>query len=299
MTGPAKRIFVSYAHEDKKWADALSTFLAPWLRQSRVRLWDDRQIVAGADWESEIDAAIEEASVAVLLVTAHFFSSDFITRHELPAILRRADARQLKVLWIAVSPALYETSELMRFQAANSPAHPLTSLNKPRREEALVRIAKHIADAATLESLAMGLKVIDQTTESLEAALDKRPESSDRTFGIEAEYDPGGSQIEFKGSSAVITVADLEKLDPKDREFIADLEDSLDRNYGRWSSLRSGLGNAGGALDGEIEQQLDRVSKLMCADLTSILDFVRAMYKAELEDHYGRYRFICARLHST
>ena len=148
-------------------------------------------------------------------------------------------------------------------------------------------------------TLAGGLKIIDETTEPLEAALDKRREQKDRTFGVEARYEEQQNQIAFKGSLSIIGPADLDRLPEPDREFIADLEDSLGRNYKRWSAVRSALGDAGGALDDEVERQLARVAKLMCKDLTSILDFLRLMHKAELEDHYSRYRYICARLHAA
>lgn len=100
----------------------------------------------------------------------------------------------------------------------------------------------------------------------------------------------------FAGSSEVITISDLSRLPESDREFIADLEDSLDRNYGRWSAVRKGLGQAGGALDGEVEKELSRIAKLMCHDLNAILDFLKEMHKYSLEDHYARYRYICQKL---
>ena len=114
-------------------------------------------------------------------------------------------------------------------------------------------------------------------------------------------YDPVVEIVRWQGSGDLQAAAraNCYVVVPPDREFIADLEDSLDRNYKRWSAVRSGLGDAGGALDNEVERQLTRVAKLMCQDLTSILDFLREMHKAELEDHYSRYRYICARLHAA
>ena len=47
MPEPRKTVFVSYAHEDRKWADELITFLAPWIRDKRVDLWDDSRISFG------------------------------------------------------------------------------------------------------------------------------------------------------------------------------------------------------------------------------------------------------------
>ncbi len=293
-----KTVFVSYAHKDRKWADELVTFLAPWIRDKRVDLWDDSRIRPGDDWETEIRNAIEEASVAVLLVTKDFLASDFIMKYELPILMERSRRKQVRLAWIAVGHSGVEASELGQFQAVNEPARPLETLGRAQRNKAMVDIAKGIADAVTLGTFAGGLQIIDETTEPLEAALDRRPERTDRGFGVQAKYEPTQDRISFSGTGTTITAADLDHLPDDDREFIADLEDSLNRNYQRWRVVRKGLGDAGGALDNEVENQLTRIAKLMCRDLNSILDFLRKMHKAELEDHYGRYRYICERLAS-
>ncbi len=149
------------------------------------------------------------------------------------------------------------------------------------------------AVAVTIGTFADGFQIMDDTIEPLEAVLERRPERSDRAFHVQARYEPEQNRISFSGATETITAADLQRLPDEDREFIADLEDSLKRNYRRWSSVREQLGDAGGALDGEVTDQLTRIAKLMCRDLNSILGFLRQMHKAELEDHYARYRFIC------
>lgn len=286
MPAPSKRIFVSYSHKDAKWVEELTTQLAPWLRDKRVVLWEDTQIGVGRSWRAEINTAMAQAKVAVLLVTKDFLASSFIAENELPAILALARNNKLKLVWIPIGHSAVQATALWQFQAASDPSRPLETLKRPQRDKVLTAIAKQIADAATLGTLAGGLKIIDETTEPLEAALDGRREQKDRTFGVEARYEEQQNQISFKGSLTVIKPDDLDRLPEPDREFIADLEDSLDRNYKRWSVVRSGLGDAGGALDDEVERQLARVARLMCKDLTSILDFLRSMHKYELEDHY-------------
>lgn len=296
MPKARKTVFISYAHKDRKWADELVTFLAPWIRDKRIDLWDDSQIQLGDNWQGKIKEAIEEATVAVLLVTKNFLASDFITEYELPSLLERARNGRLRLAWVAVGPSGVEVTKLSEFQAVNDPAHPLDTLGRAQREKAMVDIANRIADAATVSSLAGGLQIIDATTEPLEAAMDGRPEREGREFGVLASYEPAQDRISFRGARTTITAADLKLLPDEDREFIADLEDSLKRNYARWKKVREELGNAGGALDDEVEKQLTRIAKLMCRDLNSILDFLWKMHKRELEDHYGRYRFICERL---
>lgn len=296
MAEVRKTVFVSYSHKDRKWADELLAFLAPWIREKRVDLWDDSRIRPGEDWALEIGRAIDRASVAVLLVSKDFFNSAFIAEKELPKLVERASREQIRLIWIAVDYSPFEATPLAKLQAANDPKHPLAALARANRNEVMVGIAKTIADAATIRTLAGSFRIIDETIEPIEAALERRPERKGRPFSVQAEYKPSEDRISFRGAYEVITAEDLVRLPEKDREFIADLEDSLDRNYQRWRAVRKTLGDAGGALDDEVEKQLTRITKLMCQDLNSILDFLRDMHKAELEDHYGRYRFICGKL---
>lgn len=299
MAKKRRTVFVSYAHEDRRWLEELTSFLAPWIRDGRLALWDDSRIEVGAEWAKEIDDAMNEASVAVLLVTHRFLASDFIVKQELPFVLERVHKRRLRLVWIAVEYSGFEATPLKNYQAANDPKRPLDTLSKPHRNKAMVDIAKLIADAATIGTFAGGLQILDDTTEPFEAKAQKRPEGGRRDYEIQADYEPVADRITFKGTTTVITAADLEKLPDEDREFIADLEDSLRQNYARWNTVRKGRGNAGGALDPEIEKELARIAKLICQDLNNILEFLRKMHKYELEDHYGRYRYICEQLAAT
>ena len=128
MAEARKTVFVSYAHEDRKWADELVTHLAPWIRDKRVNLWDDSRIKAGARWRDEIEAALEEAAVAVLLVSKDFLASEFIAKYQLPRLLERAGRNELRLAWVAVGYSAVSSTPLSQFQAANDPAHPLEVL---------------------------------------------------------------------------------------------------------------------------------------------------------------------------
>lgn len=301
MADKRKSVFLSYAHEDRRWAEKLLSFLAPWIRDKRVewRLWDDSRIRAGVDWRKEIEAAIADAAVAVLLVTKDFLASKFIMDHELPLLLGRARTKELRLAWIAVGYSAVEATGLNQFQAVNDPERPLKALKGAQRDKVMADIAKRIADAVTIETFAGGFRIIDETFEPIQAKVEKRPERTGREFKVQATYEPEREQISFRGSVETITFADLDRLPEDDREFIADLQDSLKRNYQRWRAVRAGLGDAGGALDSEIAKQLTRITTLICGDLNQILDFLRKMHKVELEDHYGRYRHICRKVSST
>src|SRR4051794_7341380 len=84
------QVFISYSHKDGRWLDRLQVYLAPLERRGSIRRWDDTLIAAGQRWEQEIAEALQRTRVAVLMVSADFLASDFISRVELPRLLGAA-----------------------------------------------------------------------------------------------------------------------------------------------------------------------------------------------------------------
>lgn len=72
------KVFISYSHADKEWLERLRRHLKPLDREGRLECWDDTHIRPGDDWKQEIQNALDTAQVAVLLISADFFASDFI-----------------------------------------------------------------------------------------------------------------------------------------------------------------------------------------------------------------------------
>lgn len=137
------KLFVSYCHKDKKWLDRLCVQLAP-LIQEGLDLWDDRRITPGALWKDEILHALEVSEGAILLITADFLASSFISNEELPTILRDAKANGTKVLSLIVGPCLFSQSQLSEFQTLNDPSKPISGLRKASQDKELRDIAEKI-----------------------------------------------------------------------------------------------------------------------------------------------------------
>jgi TIR domain len=146
---PRDTVFISYSHRDAAWLERLHVMLKPLIRSGAVGVWDDTRISPGRPWREEIENALRNARVAVLLVTPQFLASDFIDQNELPPLLEAAERKGLRVLWVAVSASLYTESPIARFQAVNNPSKPLDRyLNRPARlNEELLKIAQLIKAA--------------------------------------------------------------------------------------------------------------------------------------------------------
>ena len=62
------RLFYSYAHADEELRLDLEKHLGLLRRQNIIFDWSDRQIRAGAGWESEISRNLEAADIVLLLI---------------------------------------------------------------------------------------------------------------------------------------------------------------------------------------------------------------------------------------
>jgi hypothetical protein len=141
-------VFVSYSHADVRWLDRLRVHLKPLERQGVLALWDDTRIKPGARWREAIRDALEHARVAVLLVTADFLASDFISTNELPPLLKAAEERGTLILPVIIKPCRFEQTEgLSHFQAVNPPSKPIAALRSTRREEAFWKLSSVIEEA--------------------------------------------------------------------------------------------------------------------------------------------------------
>ncbi len=139
------KVFISYSHADKEWLDRLKRHLKPLVREGNLDCWDDTHIRPGDDWKQEIQHALDTAQVAVLLISADFFASDFIDETELPPLLDAAKAKGVRILPVILSASRFARNpSLARFQAVNPPDRPLNEMPPAEQEKVLDRLAQTI-----------------------------------------------------------------------------------------------------------------------------------------------------------
>ncbi len=142
-----RSVFISYSHQDKSWLERLRVHLKPLERDLKIDIWDDSEIAPGSRWRDEIKAELNSARVAILLISADFLASDFISNNELPSLLLAAEKDGARILPVIVSPCRYSHhQELSQLQAVNSGSRALIKLEKYEQEEILVQVAELIEE---------------------------------------------------------------------------------------------------------------------------------------------------------
>ncbi len=89
VMSPPTQCFLSYAHADAQGFDSLLENLKPYARIHNINLWHDRGIHAGSYWDNKIRQEVARSQIFVLLTTNAFLGSEYVLKHELPAIMHR------------------------------------------------------------------------------------------------------------------------------------------------------------------------------------------------------------------
>jgi hypothetical protein len=144
MTQPV--IFISYSQQDETEKDRLLSHLGVLQSAGLIYTWCDDQIKAGADWSQEIGEAIDQAEVAILLITANFLNSSSILNQELPALLKRRQHQGLTIIPVIARPCAWRNiSWLSEMSIRPRNGRPVWSDAGSHVDEDLTIIAEEVA----------------------------------------------------------------------------------------------------------------------------------------------------------
>lgn len=96
MTQPL--VFISYSQKDELEKEQLLIHLAVLQQAGRLDLWSEERIEPGLITQDEVETAINQARIAVLLITANFLSSEAIIRQVIPKLQARQAQGELVIL---------------------------------------------------------------------------------------------------------------------------------------------------------------------------------------------------------
>jgi hypothetical protein len=174
-------VFVSYSHRDLRWLRRLQVHLKPFGARGDLVLWDDTKLDPGDRWRAAISDAIERAAASILLISADFLASDFVTSEELPRLLERAETAGARIIPIIVQPCrLANHPDLTRFQSLNPLDQPLSKVSDAEAEEVFVRVAEQVERV---------LRLAPQPKEATSESGDRSPETADANRAIFRELE--------------------------------------------------------------------------------------------------------------
>lgn len=142
------KIFISYAQKDNEWLEKVLDFIKTMTHEGiNLDVWSDKKIKAGDKWQEEIEKALNESYIAILLVSTNFLASDFIRNNELPHILDNVSSKGTKILSLIISPCRFvNNKEISKFQAVNDPKNPLSKGSSYEQDVILLKLTNDIED---------------------------------------------------------------------------------------------------------------------------------------------------------
>lgn len=145
-------LFISYSRRDVHWVDRLRTLFAPLERRGVTATWADADLRAGGAWSPQINAAMQQASAALLLVTPALLASDYVRQVELPFLVARARAAQstFHLFWVLLEPCDWgqQLPALAELQAIGDARHAVNrSASAADEQVRLIEVVKDISAA--------------------------------------------------------------------------------------------------------------------------------------------------------
>lgn len=145
MPAPYK-VFTIYAREDASYLDELRGQLRPLEIGGRIKVWSDREINPGVDWEREIVQHLDTADIILILVSAAYYNSAYIHEKEIKYALARHERGEAKVLPIIVRPVDFSDDPVIsRLQVLPTDGRPVTDRRHwPERDDAWLDVVAGI-----------------------------------------------------------------------------------------------------------------------------------------------------------
>jgi tetratricopeptide (TPR) repeat protein len=111
-------------------------------RQGLISSWHDRDISAGRDWASEIDAHLNTSQIILLLVSPDYIDSDYCYGFEMKRALERDMAGETHVVPIILRPVDWEFAPLGHLQPLPTNGKPITDWQN--QDSAFLDVARGI-----------------------------------------------------------------------------------------------------------------------------------------------------------
>ncbi|RVT78714.1 TIR domain-containing protein [Flavobacterium sufflavum] len=122
-----KKIFISYAKENKREVNEFQKQIAPFKLTKEVETWHCSELELGEDWESKIKKKFYEADIILYFISSDFFSTPFILDEEVKRGIERNNDPNDNVVLIPIILEKIHWEDLLGKYTSNFKGKPINS----------------------------------------------------------------------------------------------------------------------------------------------------------------------------
>nr|MDQ2716730.1 tetratricopeptide repeat protein [Chloroflexota bacterium] len=135
-------VFCSFADVDALLLEQLEHHLSVLQRKGKITTWHKRKILAGSDWQMELDQHLNTASLILLLISPDFLASDYCYGVEMQRAMQRYEAGDTRVIPILLRPVDWQHAPFGKLKALPGNRKPITEWSN--RDAAFADIVQSI-----------------------------------------------------------------------------------------------------------------------------------------------------------
>ena len=168
------KLFISYSHFDEGHINCFTKHIAPLKNKGLLEEWYDRKIIAGKEFQDDIDTNLQDADVICLAISASFLSSSACLKEKAQALeLKRK--KGVTVVPVILSPCGWLDDEaISSLLALPTDGKPITGFadQDSAWNNVYEGLKKALEDAITIRQLKLADDIVDflQSTELLSKA---------------------------------------------------------------------------------------------------------------------------------
>jgi hypothetical protein len=136
----AIEIFLSYSHRDEELRNELMDHLSLLERQGLIASWHDRKIIAGQNWDCEINKNLNKSHIIIFLISSSFIASKYCSDVEVCRAIERHTNMEAIVIPIILRHCDWQSAPFGHIQALPTDAKPVLGGGWKNRDEAFTNI---------------------------------------------------------------------------------------------------------------------------------------------------------------
>ncbi|HCN12311.1 MAG TPA: toll-Interleukin receptor [Chryseobacterium sp.] len=150
------KLFISYSHKDEDLINEFIAHISPLRDNGIIEEWYDRKILAGDDFQNNIDQNIESSDIVCLMISENFLASKACIQEKNIA-LKLKEQKNIRVIAVILKPCLWnEYYDLSKSLAVPTDGKPIISFSN--HNEGWVDALKWIKSALNQNKIIQDLK---------------------------------------------------------------------------------------------------------------------------------------------